>query len=485
MEMRPRGPSARAWVKEFSNKTSTWEQIVSEWLDNSIGHGATRIDVAWSPRLIEVRDNGVGCTRKMFAALISPNSHEEDETVENRVSIFGIGAKIGFLWCQGLTQCYSRRREECYSTKLEWQDVEEWNDFDSAYEGLEATKHCEAVGLRESGVLIRQEHNRRMDTRIFNDVHRALGKRYWAAIETGVEIDVRFTPHGTKKKQHGGLLPGRKLPEFASELTISEEVRLADGRRIQLDGGVLANAVRLADPGFEYIYGHRVVLPAGGVGSGGMDFERIYCRVYLLGNKEDWRVTTTKDHLHDADLAALEQAVFDRCKPLLEQAAQSDYAQLLEQELLNEVADALNEADRKRATRGPRGNATGTHPATGEGSEHQTTTRPGKPRGKYRSRANTGQITVKVTEFEDERVHLIGKAVVADKLVRLNKRHPHVEQRLAGRDKGRIYDMVFALWSHAWTNTDDNGQKRTVPRSDFVSKYSAMLSLDQELEPAK
>ncbi len=482
MDIRPRGPSASAWVKEFSNKTSSWEQIVSEWLDNSIGHGATRIDVSWSPRQIEVRDNGIGCTRKMFAALISPNAHEEDDTLENPTSIFGIGAKLGFLWCQGSTQCYSRRGEECYCTLLDWQSVVDWSDFDSAYEGVDAEKHCNNAGLRDSGVLIRQTHNRRMNIKIFEAVHRALGKRYWAAVETGVEIDVRFAPHGMKKKQHGGLLPGRKLPEFAEGLTIQEELQMADGRNIRIDGGVLGDAVRLADPGFEYIYGHRVLVPAGGLGSGGMDFERIYCRIYLLGNKEDWRVTTTKDDLHDADLAALEQAVFDRCKELLEQSSKSDYARLLEQELLNEVADALNTANKKRATRGPRENTTGTKESTGEGTQHETTSRPSGQNGKYRSRANAGRITVRVTEFDDDSAHLVGKVVVADKLVRLNKRHPHIEQRLAVRDKGRLFDTAFALWSYAWTTNEDNGQQRAFPRSDFVSKFSAMLSIDHEQE---
>lgn len=487
MAIRPRGPSAKEWVKEYSNRRSSWEETVSEWIDNSIGNGATRVDVEWTPRTVDVKDNGIGCTRKMFAALISPNCHVEDADVRNAVSRYGIGAKYGFCWCGGPTACFSRREDECYATWLDWQSVEDWSDFDAAQEGEEALHRCESAGMFANGLRIKQQHSRHMNATIFEQVRKKLAKRYWAAVETGVEIQVRFTPAGSRKKPLGGLLPGRRMPEFVNGQEVDDTLNLEDGRMIRICGGVLSANERLSDPGFEYIYGHRVVIEAGGLGAGGMDFERIYVRVFLLGDKECWRVTPTKDQLHDIDQSALAQAVFDRCKLLLEVAGSSDYASQMDQELLDEIAAEMTEANRRHARRPTRNGEAGTKTPTGTGGEHKRTRHPASASGKYNTNGERryGAFTIRKAEFGDDDAHLVGKAKVADKLIRLNARHPAIREAFDCRDKKYIRTVANALWSEEWIKQDANGQRLAIPKTDFVSKFSAMLASQREIELAE
>ena len=487
MAIRPRGPSAKEWVKEYSNRRSSWEETVSEWIDNSIGNGATRVDVEWTPRFVDVKDNGNGCTRQMFAALISPNCHVEDEGVVNAVSRYGIGAKYGFCWCGGPTQCFSRRGDECYSTNLDWQSVVDWSDFDAALEGEEAMHRCESAGMFSNGLRIKQQHSRQMTQSTFTQVFKKLAKRYWAAIETNVVIQVRFTPTGTRKKPLGGLLPGRSMPAFIEGQEIDKVLQLEDGRTIHISGGVLAANVRLSDPGFEYIYGHRVVIDAGGLGAGGIDYERIYVRVFLLGDKEHWRVTPTKDQLHDIDQSALGQAVFDTCKPILEVAGSSDYASQMDQELLDEIAAEMTEANKRHARRPGSNGMVGTKTPTGTGSEHRRTRHPAAITGKYNGDGGRrcGAFTIRPTEFADEDCHLVGKAKITDKLIRLNTRHQAIREGLDCRDKKYIRTVTNALWSEEWIKQDANGQRLVIPRTDFVSKFSAMLISQLETEHAE
>lgn len=469
----PRGWRARDWVRTASNRNLTWTDCVAEWIDNSIGNGATRIDLWWLPRMVAIRDNGMGCTPKMFAAMVSPGWHEENDGFSNRVSRYGIGAKDGFTWCHGVTQCFSRRGGACQFIEVDWQAFDEDWDFDVPQDGEAAARKCSQFGLESDGVLIRQSHDRQMHAKAFDQIHASLSKLYWAAVETGVEIDVRFYPQGSKKKHRGGLLFGKSMPDFIAGSSIDEELQLADGRRIRIAGGILDPVVNLSDPGFEYIYGHRVVIKAGGIGSGGLDFERCYFRILLLGDKESWRVTTNKDRLHDTDEAALEQAVFDRCKPLLAQSTSGDYAALMDQDLLNDLSDSLTEANRKHAKRRPPSERSGAVEPTGTGTEHENASTTHERDGKYRKRGAPSPIVVRKGDFGENESHIVGKASVRDRLVRLNARHAFIALCFENKERQLLRNVAHALWSSAWVTNDD--EKQLFHTHDFVEKFSSML----------
>lgn len=476
----PRFISASQWVRQARNRDLGWTRAISEWLDNSIGNGATKVSVTWRSRQVEVRDNGRGCTPEMFAALVSPGWHQEDSEHDNAISMFGIGAKDAFVWCGGPTHCFSRRDNLALCRVVDWDDWGETPTWQPLYDGENADRMCRANGLDDSGVVVRQpQHTRQINKRAFEDIHRSLSRLFWAAVETGVEIDVRFYPPG-KTKPIGGLLKGRPLPQFIEGKTIDEMVELADGRLLHVCGGILHQSVRMSSPGFEYILGHRVVVPACGLGAGGILFERVYFRVVLLGDKHDWRVTTNKCGLHDADEAAIGQAVYDRCKSLLHDAASQPLSSVIDPDLLKELADLVNDADRKRARRPGRGEKQGTVPPAGtdrrhEAAQHVHEQTPGNctPKGQGRG---SRPISIIAAEFEDDRADLVGDASIKDRIIRINTRHEFVSAITRQEiQREALFVLTMSVWSDAWTLNDEKGQMRMIARGEFISKLSRML----------
>ena len=480
MTVKPRGPKASAMLNAMRNRDIGWARSLAELIDNSIGNGATIVNVRLSPTCVSVVDNGVGCTPNKFAALVSIGWHEEDDAVENMVSRYGIGAKDAFLYFDGITKVASVRDGQGIHTVVDWSSFEdEWN-YEEPIQGAQATRAARKMGVKESGVAIEMpSHKRQINAKSFESIRKALSRMFWAAVETGVTIKVVYLPN-TGKPQGGGLA-GKPMPGFIDGHTINEQCELEDGRTIQINGGVLAPSVRISSPGFEFIYGHRVVIEAGGVGAGGLDFERFYARVLLLGDKGDWQVTTNKTGLHDSDEAMVAQLVYDKCRDLLTAASSQPIANLVEDELLREISDDLASAHKRRQRRSP-GESSGTvtpknterkqrfaedvHECDGNHEPKRRGRRPQQPR-------------IVRAEFADDEAHLCGKANVRDKIIRVNCLHPFVAECLETRDKSALRMRAYALWSAAWCSTDDRGQTLMIERGKFDGKLSAMVAAEQ------
>lgn len=482
MAIKGRGMTAKATIVDCRNKPLGWSKAIGELIDNAVGNGAKTVSVMFRPHYVRVVDDGVGCTDEMFEALISFGWHVDDPKTNNKVSRFGVGAKQAAVWFGGPTEFYSRRDGEAKYIEIDWDDfAEEW-DYPEALIGERGEAECKRIKLPETGTaVIAAHHDRQLTEKQFQDVRGTLNDLFWAAVETGVVIRLEFKRDGKNGSIVGGLLDGKTMPRFDESRTINKAVELAGGRRVHVNGGVLASDERITRPGFEYIYGHRVVVQAGGLGSGGFDFERVYFRVTLLGDKESWRVTTNKCGLHDADQAALEQAVFGACKSLLQAAKSEDYAQRIDQDLLDEISDELTTSHRKKAKRKPVSNpGSGAVAPTGKGSQHRKAkeSQDGDDDREQPAKQMRGKIRIVRAEFADESVHLVADAVVKDRIVRLNRRHPFISTILGERDKRAILLLVDAVWSEAWLATDDSGQSRLISRGAYVDKLSAMLNQD-------
>lgn len=486
--MKPRAPSARALIRSFRNQRLGWPQALGELIDNACGNGARNVTIRLSKGRCEIRDDGVGCTPEKFAAMASIGGHEEDPLIVNPTSKYGIGAKHAFLWAGGPTRIYSRRGDLSLFMNVEWDDFTDAFDYDEPLTGEQASRECRLVKMDSDGVcIVMPSVTRKMDAGIFDSVIKTLNAQHWAAVEAGIVVRVEFFQSG-KKKPRGGVLSGKQPPEFAEDHRINKVCTLADGRQIRLVGGVIATGVPWSTPGFEYIYGHRVVLTACGLGAGTMSFERLYVRVFLEGGKDDWNVTTNKHGLHDADEAALQEAVFRECRHLLACAEQEAIAMRSDSDemFLGEVSDALTAGHRKKGKRDRNNKITeGTVQPSGKGSQHTRAKAVGVDPGNCTAGdRGSRKISIFPVEFEDEREFLIGEAKTKDWLVRLNKRHPMVAAALESRNKLATTIIADALWSDAFVSVDDHGQRSFVNgQMTFVDKLSAMLKVvPQEVE---
>lgn len=476
--VRGRGPGASQTIADVRNRKFSWSQAIGELIDNAVGNGAANVRIRFTPHHVEIVDDGVGCDAEKLAAMVSFGWHLEDDRVNNPVSRFGMGAKHAFVWAGGPTHIYSKRDGEYRAYHVDWDDFgAEWN-YPDPITGAAAQTICKDKLIGDSGVNITiPNHDRRMDERTFESLFRKLSQTHWAAVETGVAIDVRYRCKGTSKWM-GGALAGKPLPDFIEGQSIDKRTTLSDGRVIRIVGGVLAPHVRITDPGYEYIFGHRIVITCGATGAGGMDYERVYFRVFMEGDKDGWQVTTNKTGLHDADEAALAEVVFMHTEAMLSRSGDEDYERMRDDELCDEIGNDMSNANRKKAKRGQRtGENQGTRTPTGRGGRHQhaQATQDAEGNCESPSKKQNGVIRVRAIPFADSDAHMIGKANVKDKVVRLNKLHPFVASAFRERDKRSLTNVAYAIWSSEWIKFDDNNNGLMVHRGTFVDKFSAML----------
>lgn len=472
MSAKGRGPSAHSTIRRMRNVRLGWTPALGELIDNSCGNGATTVTVRLTPTTCEVRDDGNGCTEEMFGALQSLGWHQEDSEHSNPTSVYGIGSKDAVIWAGGPTEYYSVRDAARISV-VDWDSFGESWTYQDPVIGKAAAERCSAIRLEGHGTVIRMPHHTRQINRaVFDATFKALASQHWAAVETGVVIRVEFMPRGANRQRAiGGVLPGKPLPLLIDGKQMDAVVSLADGRTVRIVGGVLDSSVRMSEPGFEYIFGHRVVVPCGGLGAGQLCFERVYFRVFLLGDKLDWQVTTNKLGLHDSDEAALGEAVFRECKHLLEHAQNESIASLLEKEVEDELSKLLSEGNRRRKK--SKDKEPSPTPPESENDREQ------RKRNPSRKKRGAAEIKVKLTEFDADKSHLLGSANVKDRIVRLNKLHPAVST-----DQSReLLLIAYSVWSDAWTEIDDRGNRLLLAtRMTFVEKFSSMLAGMKQLE---
>lgn len=507
---RPAVPGAL--VQSMRQRQLCWETAVGEWLDNAIGNGATSVEVTLRPKEIRVVDNGYGCTAEMFSALSTIGGHAESSDVKNKVSRYGIGAKDGFLWVGGPTEVCSVRDKgdgthEAYVVELDWDSYQDVWKYPAPADGELALKKCRRAGIDGTGVaLLMPDYDRNMGPSAVLRLIENLNSIYWPAVESGIEISVSFV----QRRRYGGLLEGKRLPVFIEGKQCDDEVKLEDGRSIRILAGLFNPAeYQTSSPGVEYLFGHRVLIPAGGTGCGEMPYENLYGRVYLLGEKTEWRVSTNKTGLHDTDRRAVAQAVYDHIRPLLESAASGEFDALrdraFEEDLSEELTLAMcarKKAKRNTTTRDPDGEG---KEATGEGGKHQQAAQtgeqegncegkaPGEDRASDRKGRRPGTFTLKFRPFGGSDAWKLGVADVeaTNKLVALNESHPLVAAYLGNRRRYRhsLVSLAVLVWglATAGIERDDVSQMSLFSQSleDAHRRFSDLFSQDTFLERVK
>lgn len=101
-------PRADILVESTRSIGYTFESALADIIDNSIGNGATHIDVRFSsitPRYIAILDNGCGMTRdELIIAMRYGSKNVNDQRAESDLGRFGLGLKTASLsQCRKLT----------------------------------------------------------------------------------------------------------------------------------------------------------------------------------------------------------------------------------------------------------------------------------------------------------------------------------------------------------------------------------------------
>jgi hypothetical protein len=482
---KPRPPSARGTIREYRNRTLGWSKVINELVDNSLGNAAKRVRIEFGDKSVKVLDNGCGCNARMFSALVSLTWHEEAPGIDNDVSMYGVGAKHAFLWAGGPTDCFSIRDGEARYISVDWDSMDRDWTYPDIVVGKEAMTLCFGAGLHgPHGTMVQMSRViRKFDGNNIKSLVLSLGDHYWPAIDSGAEISVVYKPR--KGKSLTRIITGKPLPMMQVDGLIDEVITLDDGRQLKILAGIVPVDAPLTRPGFEYIFGHRVLLPACDLGCGGMDFERVYGRVWLLGKKEVWRVSVNKDDLHDIDRDIVEDAIFSKCSELLKQSQSEAFAQFKDDQLLSEVEEEINSiltSPKKAKRRSDNHQNEGTVKPTGRGSQHiqarDVSSTPGNIKRKPRK---GGRIRFTWRTFEERDTWKLGDVNVAARVVGLNRSHPFFVRAREEQEKASILVTAMMLWADAWCQWNDKNEGQLVVTQEIPPHVSEAEAVQWKL----
>jgi hypothetical protein len=482
LDVEARGEPAWSRIRCIRAESFAWPKMLGELIDNSIGNGATEVDVEFVGERLTVRDNGVGCDQEMFAALVSFGWHQEDKRQRNLVSRYGVGAKTCFVSLGGPTQLWSLRDDICLHREVRWDSFQDSWNYAKAVTGPQYLAQAKSHGMDyEHGLLIVMPAiTRGMGEKRLAKLTKSLNDTYWAAIENGVSITVTWRK-SAKEQLHGGRLTGVPLPTFIPEHRVDRDVTLPDGRRIHVFAGIMDRTVKAQCwPGFNYIYGHRVVLANSRLGCGTAANDCVYGRVRLLGDKHAWNVSTHKDGLREDDQDALDAAVSEACRDLLAHAQSEAFSQFEDNELLKEVELCLNDSFgqsldgklEKRTRTGAKNDKPPSEPKdTGRkrrrAEKHDDTkagsvthAKNGEALTKPDRRKRAESIRLQWVAPKEGEEDSIGYADIVGRAVCLNREHRFLANARDAKNMSAIFAVAVLLWVSVSSFSDASGQKR-------------------------
>lgn len=407
-----------------------WEPAMEELTDNSIDARATTITITFDRQSVTIQDDGVGCAHleDMFR-LGSHHGHAGGQGLGR----YGVGLKDTAIWLWGETLIETVRDGRYGGVKVRWADLERTPDWDAP-----DPTYGPANG-RPTGTTISFRHiEKRPPTddalaRLIDN----LSFVFAPALKRGVRLIV-------KRPKYAPIIAQRfDLP--VREHVISGDLLVHD-RQIHVDVGLVPEGHPNKRPGFSYIFKHRVIIPASGLGCGRYNTSRIFGWV-ILG--DGWRLTPHKDDISDFS-EELGVAVEAFARPVLEMATQqSEVLRLseLESELTSMVRAALVGPPVEKEKR-ERGESEGTRQPRGTGRKRGAVRR--QPGDKLPRQLSPGDLCVELAELgEDDgfgRADFKGNRVTlstANEYVAFLARHADARQRKFG-----LFQLAISLVVH-------------------------------------
>lgn len=341
-------------INVLLSKRLDWKQILSEWIDNSLGAGATAIVIrkVKSTQKLEVEDNGRGCDDLKRMESLARSVRQGGD----RAGMFGIGGVISQIQASqgGLVEVVSTTAAKRSEIEVHWGECVDRDRLEARH----FDEYPAPKGSRTGTTIV--VHN----CRRFRDVTklaRELGYYYSGVLRQGTSIRLEIDGEKVRIRPY-------EHPPFVLEVPYDFDL---DGHRITGLCGLVDPAHANPYYGWSVHWGYRFVgqfhEPAGG-----RPTNRIYAEVYL---PETWRnISVTKDSFRD-EADGLWAALTERCREVIEAAdAQSQEIELHTASREAEDLIGLALAGTKRAVKGRRpGSAgkSGTVEPTGNGSPHR------------------------------------------------------------------------------------------------------------------
>ena len=386
------------YLTALVNQNLSWREALGELMDNSFDARATRVEIDFASKTLTVRDDGDGS--EDVAAMLTLGSHAG--TAHTKLGRFGVGLKDAAVWLASSLDISTVRMGQLRVCKIDWDLLLRAATWDVPDPVMEPTQSVNGTTLTFRGV--RRAHPP------FESLIDALGFTFMPALRSGKQIVVR----------HGGRQTVCKPYELPPLESIVEDVFDVRGKSVRLRAGIVKSGSKNQHPGFIFVHAFRVIEESS-LGANGYSTSQVTGIVEL---DRKWDLGKNKSKLTDVDAEALGEAIYARCREMLEKASQR--ARNIELDNLTGkaqalISDALSDVI-ARERRG-RGTSKGTAAATASNLRRINVgmIQPGPRDLKHRS----GGVSLDWNAYGDER---LGEVDLTSRRITLNLDHPALDR---------------------------------------------------------
>lgn len=456
------------------NQNLDWATAIGELVDNSFDADASSVEIEFGPRkVLTVSDNGRGCGS--IERMWKLGDHYGSSTTA--LGQYGVGLKDASCWLWGETMistCHKGVESKVVINLPQLAKSHSWSIPDAVT--TEATR---------SGTRIRFRNIERN----FPSLEKLASKMAYIfspAIRSGRQIVIR----GRNK-----TLPcaAWSMPDLVEIVQDEFEV---NGKPVRIDVGIVTDDAVNPKSGFNYCYGHRVIMNSS-LGSNGYSTSRI-CGIVTLGKK--WRLGKNKTEIVDSDQDLLADAIWRRCESLIKSSCErasaltnTHLAREVTQNLRKRLGTTKNEGmesdvptrKEKRDTSSRDNENHGVKPKkTGRKRKRSKKSQDGVGSIVESVKSHANQVSLEWKTFESDKC--VGEFDIPGNVVYLNSHHKLLVDYQKQGNTREIENHAILVITHEVFTKNHRGQfPAMLNHEDILEAYGHLIDDEESLEPVE
>lgn len=436
------------YLNALTQQTLSWRDALGELIDNSLDVNATRIEIEFLGKTLTVKDDGEGCDD--IARMLTLGYHVRG--THTKLGRYGVGLKDAAIWLAprfDITTIHHGIRRDC---TVDWDLL-----LRSATWDIEDP--TTAPVKTQSGTVFVFRGLRKKAYPNFDALIENLGFVFMPALRSGKQIVFRYRGHQT-------VCTPYELPPL--EHIVEDEFEV-NGKVARLRAGVIKDGSTNKHPGFILIHYHRVIEETS-VGANGYSTSQITGTVEL---DKKWDLGKNKSKLTDVDAEALGEAIYTRCREMLEYAAQRARNINLDNltgKIQGLISDSLSEVTGKEQRHKGAGSGR-VHPVSGP---TQRTNVVKLQVGDKHLKSRSGSVSLDWNAYGDQR---LGEVDLTARRITLNLDHPALVRMRLVDNADAIASLALTLFCvQVFSSNEESKFQFARDYSNIINALGPMLA---------